>query len=163
MATPSFSIVPTRKVDWAVRWIEFMKDSMDLAAELRLDWEAHNCLSWCSLGIEAITGVNPFDSYAEANAVTLKGAVNVVRNSGYETLDRFLGSLLPEIPIGMAQQGDLVLVNSHWEAPREVCKILNYATALADPPLYWCITSEGLARGDLYAEGFKAFAIGRIV
>lgn len=150
-----------RRRDWTIRWVEFMKDSQDLAAELVLDWEDLNCIMWCCQWIESCTGYDPYEPFVHAKGV--KGAVSAIKDAGYETLDQIIGSHLYEVPLAKAQTGDLVLIRADWEAPEAIKTVLPHGIALADPPLYWCITPEGLGKGDLYVNGVKAYAVGRTI
>jgi len=160
-----------RRPDWTIRWTEFMKDSMDLAVETRLDWDDDGitCTSWAGDGIEALTGANPFDPY-RGSFNGILGACKAIKESGFKSLDDLIASLFQEVPVGMAQTGDLVLVRSvDWAQTAlehneyKVTAIMPHAVALVDPPLYWAVTEQGLGKGDLYADAVRAFAIGRTI
>lgn len=149
--------------DWPIRWVEFIKDCQDVGSDLRLDWEDMNCIQWACQGIEALTG---HDYYAEfAGTKGALGAVRRIREEGFNTLDHLIGSILKEVPIAMAHQGDLVLVRTEaWDnLVQDGHAVMPHGVALADPPFFWCVTPEGLGKGELYMQGVKAFAVGRVV
>ena len=151
-----------RRQDWQVRWVEFIKDCLDIAADLRLDpdWGVLNCIQWSCSGIEELTGHNPYEElqfHEEVKSVAT--ATRAVTSRGYKTLDQLLGSLFYEVPVGMCQSGDLVMAQVPNVVEGNV--VFPHAAVLADPPFYWCVTPEGLAKGDLYQDGRIAFAVGR--
>lgn len=157
----------TRRIDWTVRWVEFIKDSLDLKSDLVLDWEHITCTSWCGSGIEEITGVNPFDPY-EGKFSTVLGACKVIQQTGCKSLDELIAKIFVETPIGHAQTGDLVLVKAspEWlgdldEGELFASDIMPHGLALVDPPFFWCVTPQGLAKGQLYRDGVRAFTVGR--
>lgn len=177
-----------RRADWLLRWAEFIKDSLDLKKDLALDWSYTTCTSWSGDGIEAITGSNPFDPWRDQFS-TMLGAAKVIRQSGFNTLDDLIAYMFQEIPLGMAQSGDLVLTPSlvsvsRWRADIEKDGPENTDTntkgntsgdtiepdlvmpsgvALADPPVFWAVTEKGLGKGKLYTEHNRAFAVGRSI
>jgi hypothetical protein len=152
-----------RRTDWTTRWVEFMKDSKDLAEDLCLDWSELNCISWCCQWLEECTGHNPYDEYF-SNVKGIKSAVRAIRSRGYDNLDQLIGSYLPEVPLSMAHTGDLVVVKTNWQDVNiddSLKAVMPHAVALADPPFYFGVTLYGLAKGPLYEDGVKAFAVGR--
>jgi hypothetical protein len=156
---------PMRRKDWSSRWVRFITDSRALGADLSLDWESMNCLKWACMGIEEMTAFNPYEHFAPEDG-SLKDVVKTIRNRGYKTMDQIIESRYPEVPIGLAQLGDLVLVESNWEemdVDTGVRSVMPFGAALADPPHYWCVLPEGLSKGELYVHGHRAFAVGRIV
>jgi hypothetical protein len=126
----------------------------------RVYWKDITCTSFAGDGIEAITGHNPFDAYRGAFDNQL-GAIKVIKQRGFETLDQLIGSLFDEVPIGLAQVGDLVLVKAEYDLDIDARTVMPHGVALADSPMYWCVVEGGLASGQLYVDGFKAFAVGR--
>lgn len=152
-----------RRQDWSVRWVEFIKDSLDIAADLRMDpdWGSLNCIQWACTGVEELTGHNPYEELGfDAEVKSVATACRAVTSRGFTTLDHLLGSLFDSVPVGMCQSGDLVMVR----VPELVGNnVFPHAAALADPPFYWVVTLEGLAKGDLYVDGVAAYAVGRKV
>lgn len=144
-----------RRIDWPVRFTEFMKDSLDLALELKLDWEFVSCTSFVGDGIEAITDENPFDPYRDQFKDAI-GAARVIKQAGFSTLDDLIASAFDEVPVGMAQTGDVVLVKS-----MQPSDVMPHGLGLVDPPLFFAVNEEGLGKGDLYVDGFRAFKVGR--
>jgi hypothetical protein len=158
-----------RRPDWTVRWIEFMKDSQDIASDLALDWQGEGvtCTSWCGDAIEVLTGHNPFEPFRGTFDGVL-GAVKVIKKAGFNSLDDLIASLFPEVPVGMAQQGDLALVRTtRWSEESGdglfAEEVMPHGVAMIDPPAFWAVTEGGLGRGDLYVDAVRAFAVGRLV
>lgn len=160
--------VPRRK-DWSIRFIEFLKDSMDCADGLNLDWEYTTCTSFSGEMIEAITGKNPYEDFMGTNSfTTILGAVKTVKAAGFKSLDDIIAALFKEVPVGMAQQGDLVLVKATPYDPDSgdalvAEEVMPHGLAVVDPPFFYCVTEAGLSKGDLYTQGVRAFAVGREV
>lgn len=163
-AIQGFFTFPRRK-DWATRLTYFMKDSLDLVEDLKLDWSYVTCCSWVCDAIEQMTGHNPYEAFAGRYDTPL-GAAKAIRASGFNTLDELVAYRYKEVPIGLAQWGDLVLVKTldtfQAEEP-DAGLVMPHGLALAEPPFFWCVTEEGLGRGDLYVQGVRAFAVGRPV
>lgn len=149
-----------RRKDWAPRFVEFIRDSQGIGTDLKLNWTDMNCLMWCCMGIEAMTGENPYENF-NPDAHSIKEVVRVITSRGYDSLDQILEAHWEEVPIAMAQQGDLVLVEALWDVDSSIKAVMPHGVALADPPFYWCVAPEGLAKGDLYLNGRRAFAVGR--
>lgn len=180
-----------RRPDWAIRFVEFMADSLQLQNDLQLDWEFVSCTSWAGDCVEALTGSNPFDDFrGRFNSVAK--AVRVIREAGFNSLDELMLSLFKEIPLGMATQGDLVLAASarssavpynlgpnnplpqsdggiHQQdlyAPFGLLpsewQVMPNAVGIADPPHFWVVTPQGLGKGPLMLCN-KALAVGRII
>lgn len=159
---PTYKFLLPRRFDWTTRWVEFMQDSKAIASDLKLDWHNLNCLEWCCMWIEECTGQNPYDEVKE-EASSLLGAASAIKNRGFQSLDQLIGSYLPSSPVGMLQQGDMVMVKTPPEWGAEdgaLAHLMPHGCALADPPFYWCVTQEGLGRGLLYEEGVSGFLIG---
>ena len=156
--------------DWTIRYTEFLKESIEIARELCIDWDSEGvtCFSWVGDGIEAITGHNPHDPH-RGQYSGLVGTCRYLKKLGYSSFNDFIADRFKEIPVGMAQAGDIVLVNnSGWtnEHPDEALvaeEMMPCAVALCDPPFYFGVTEHGLVRGDLYTQGVRAFAVGRSV
>lgn len=157
-----------RYEDWRIRWIEFIKDSLDLASDLCLNWDDITCTQWTGDGIEAITGHNPYDPWRGKHKGIL-GACKEIKKAGFNSLDDLIASLFTEVPVSMAHQGDLILTRTQrWisegdEGALFAEEVMPHGVALADPPIYWGVTEQGFAKGDLYADAVRAFAVGRIV
>lgn len=152
--------------DWTSRWAGFIKDSLDLRHDLVLDWDVINCTQFGGQGIEAITGHNPYEEGGwQEKFTTSKDAVVAIKAEGFTTLDDLIASLFPEIPLAFTWPGDVVLIKAiPWgEASANERKTMPHGVALADPPFYYAVTEQGLGRGDLRAEGIRAFAIGHEV
>jgi hypothetical protein len=151
-----------RLPDWTIRWTEFIKVSLDKAGELKLDWEDITCTQWSGDGIEAITGHNPYEPFRGKHHGVM-GACKAIKAAGFNSLDELIADLFEEVPLSMAHQGDLVLAKSGGWGEEGSEEIMPHAVGLADPPLYWAVTEAGLGKGDLYADGVRAFAVGRVI
>ncbi len=151
-----------RRKDWMSRWVHFIVDSQALGSDLSLDWETMNCLKWACMGVEAITGYNPYEAFDPADN-SLREVLRTIKDRGYDNLDQIIESHYPEIPISLAQQGDLVLVAADWDGSVDTAtlQVMPHGVALADPPFFWCVMPDGLGKGDLYKYGLRAFVVGR--
>lgn len=104
-----------RRQDWPAR----LADAIEAASGRPFSWGQHDCCAAACALIEAMTDANPmadlpaYDDEAGARAVIepYGGVVEIV-----EALSDDNG--FPEIPVGMAQRGDLVLVPGAdgWDA-----------------------------------------------
>ena len=142
-----------RRPDWAERFTNFVTWSQ-LSIE-DMDWNNINCGSWVGKAVEVMTD---YDLYCDFRGYTSDAtkAYKRLRELGFETLDDYVASQLPEIPIGMTRRGDLVLV----PAEGDFCGIgMSHALAVAEPPHFLAMTNYGLGRGNLY-EASRAFAVG---
>lgn len=156
-----------RFFDWTIRWVEFMKDSKDLSKELSLEWDGVTCGSWAGDGVEAITGVDPYEEFRDAFTSPM-GAAKAIMKAGYKNIVELMDDRFQKIPVGMAQSGDLLLLPlAHWtadlqteSASQEIQAVMNMAIGLADPPFYWAVSNEGLGYGDLYSDGILAYRVG---
>ena len=155
-------VFPYRRLkDWPSRFVHFIKDSQDLSDSLLLDWENMNCLQWACMSVEAITGHNPYEQFDPKDG-SLKQVVKTIQERGYTSLDAIVEEHFYEVPLAMAQQGDLVLVVADWDAGDSIAQVMPHGVAVCDPPSYWCVLPEGLGKGDLYGGAVvRAFAVGR--
>ena len=150
-----------RRKDWTIRWVEFIKDCQDIASDLQLNWEDITCTSWMGMAVEVLTGEDPYEPYRGTHDGPI-GAAKAIKKAGFSNLDDLIADLWEEIPIGMAQTGDVVLVKvSDYTDDEELRMVMPHGVAVADPPFFWSVNEEGLAKGDLYAHGLRAFAVGR--
>lgn len=153
-----------RLPDWTSRWAHFIKDTLDLASDLRLNWMDVHCAQFTGSGIEAITQHNPYEEDGWADKfTTAASAAKEIRKRGFTTLDDVIVSLFPEIPLAYAWPGDVVLVNTVPWTDEETRTVMPHGVTLADPPFFYGVSPEGVGRGDLYQDAFKCFAIGREV
>lgn len=152
-----------RLPDWTQRWSEFIRDCQQIQSDLKLDWEHVNCTYLTGQGIEAITGHNPYDDW-EGKFTTSQGAAKEIKKRGFETLDDVMLDLFPEVPLSMVWPGDVVLIRTlAWDGDEELRTVMPHGVALADPPVFWAITLDGMGTGPLYEQAVKALAVGREV
>lgn len=144
----------TRRFDSEQRLTEFLV-WCDVA-KVQLDWEVFNCASFGAKWIEVQTDYDMYSAF-RGKIHDEGSAYKEIRKLGYENLDDIITSQLPEIPIGMAQRGDLVLVPADGE--RFLGLGMSHAIGGVDPPFFWALGTEGLGRGHLY-ECTRAFAVG---
>lgn len=153
-----------RRPDWTGRWSEFIKDTLDLAPDLRLDWEHINCTQFLGQGIEALTGHNPYEEDGWAGKFTTPlSAAKEIKKRGYNTLDDVIADRFKEIPLAFTWPGDIVLVNTVPWANDETRLIMPHGVTLAEPPFFYGVSEEGVGRGNLYTEAYKCFAVGHEV
>lgn len=159
--TTSFGY-PLRAPNWPLLWVQYVRGSRNEG--VTLDWDLNNCISWCCDWVAKSTGFNPYIPYAPKGPGVV-AALSAIEDSPYETLDQILRSIFQEIPVVMAQQGDIVLVKAEAEwadsMPERVLRYIPHGCALAEPPFYWALLPGGLGKGNLYEDGVTAFAVGR--
>lgn len=149
-----------RYPDWPARWAEFIRDCQQLSSDLSIDWEYINCLQFAMMGVEAITGHDPYDQVRQDVSTPLS-AIKAIKAQGFNTLDEVPPALFDEIPLAFAQPGDVLLVNAApWSDNEEILTVIPHTVALADPPFYYAPGLEGLGRGHMYKEALRAFAVG---
>lgn len=153
-----------RYPDWTARWAHFIKDSLDLWEDLKLDWGGVNCTQFSGQGVEALTGHNPYEEGGWADKFgTPQEAADAIVEAGFNTLDDLIAALFPEVPLSMAWPGDVVLIAAAPQGDLSVGVVqkMPHGVALADPPFFYAVTPEGLGRGPLYTQAVRAFAVGR--
>lgn len=152
-----------RLPDWPARWSEFVKDCLDLTADLKLDWEYIHCAQFSGSGIEAITGHDPYEPF-KGKFKTAHGGMKVIKEEGFNTLDDLIAALFEEVPLSLAQSGDIALARTiSWEGDEEARTIMPHGVVLCDPPVYYAVTPEGFGKGNLYEDSIRAFAVGRSI
>lgn len=151
--------------DWTGRWSEFIKDTLDLAGDLRLDWAGINCTQFSGQGIEALTGHNPYEEGEwEGKFTTALSAAKEIKKRGFNTLDDVIASLFPnEVPLAYAWPGDVVLIQTVPWTEEDVRAVMPHGVCLAEPPYFYGVSPEGVGRGDLFKDAVRCFAIGREV
>lgn len=146
--------------DWPSRWAEFIHDCQQLQPDLAIDWEYINCLQFAFMGVEVLTGHDPYEAFNQ-DVVSPTTAIRAIKKWGYNTLDEGLADMFPEVPLAFAQPGDIVLVNPvDWSNDHLLTQVVPHAVALADPPFYYAPGLGGLGRGSMYKEALRAFAVG---
>lgn len=159
----------TRLDDWTLRFTLFLQESQQEG--LKCDWEFHHCVSWASLGVEAITGVDFFEPYREVDASTPEKAYKAMLTAGFKSVEDYLSTLFEEKSIAFAQRGDLILAPARSasvltgegipdteDSPKAP---LGFSTAVgfADPPILWALSEEGLGRAPL-STALRCFKVG---
>ena len=155
--------IHSRRPDWDARWAEFIHDCLQLSSDLAIDWEYVNCFQFTGMGVEVITGHDPYEPFGEAVSSPISAAKEI-KKWGYNCLDDVFPDMFREIPLAFAQPGDVLLVRPQlWtcaQGEEEASRIMPHAVALADPPFYYAPSERGLGRGNMYSEAIRAFAVG---
>ncbi len=143
---------------WQNKLEMFLKDARDNSAELTMDWQKRTCGFWVADAIEVMTGVDLAEEY-RGRVDSQFGALRLLQEEGFSSLDDLVASRLPEIQPVMAGRGDLLMVPSEDEGA------LANATALAWPPFYFAVGTNGLVKESIFkADGSlvatRAFKVG---
>jgi hypothetical protein len=127
----------------------------------------YSCGRFGGLAIEAMTGVDPFEPLiTEVPFDSALGAARFLKKWGVNSVDEMMNAIFPRIPIFKAKRGDIVTVPADLGAEAdEVAYGGMFATVgIADPPFFWALGVEGLAKGDLYGRAnlrpYHAYSIG---
>jgi hypothetical protein len=148
-----------RKESWTADLTRYINASLEAGSNLVLDWTNRSCATWVADAIVEMTGEDPLAAFRGCASATAYG--RVLLGLGHNNVASYISSILEEEPnLMMAQRGDVCLVPIRASAVEETPQELRTSIALADPPIYWVLTSSGLARGNLL-EAFEAFRVGR--
>lgn len=93
-----------RRSDWEAALSAYLAGHRNAA----LDWETLDCGRFADGAVKVMTGESllPKGWYK-----TELGAAKVLRKAGFETLESYMGSVLPKTPIAMARRGDIVMAD----------------------------------------------------
>jgi hypothetical protein len=92
-----------RVSDWETRLSEYIASKRSVTFE----WGVEDCCTFSAGAVEVLTGVDPVPEYRGAYSTALQSA----RVLDGKTMEEVLDSKFPEVPIGFAQRGDLVLMD----------------------------------------------------
>jgi hypothetical protein len=93
----------TRVSDWEARLSEYIASKRNVTFE----WGVDDCCTFSAGAVEALTDVDPMPEYRGQYDTALGSA----RALGGKKLEEVLDEKFPEVPIGFAQRGDLVLMD----------------------------------------------------
>ena len=178
----------TRLPDWSERLTEFLVEAQRSADSMQLDWTALTCALWASDVIEVMTGVNMLEEIGISGKYEGPvSAARAIKDAGFDNLEDFVMAWFghKEVAPIFAQRGDLLLVPARGDAvsgklPSGTTPILTshnqegslsetathgeetmqVALAIADPPFFWAVNPEGLAKGNML-DAKRAFIIGQ--
>jgi len=140
--------VPGRKADWEYQLHMFFLDTMD---GRELDWLNDHCVSWTGRAVAMMTGTD-YIGQLELDAVNSPAqALKTLKRMGLESLEEGVAAMFQEVPLMYATRGDICLVRGGVGANEA-------ALAICDPPVFYCLQPEGLAKG-LMTEAFRAFKV----
>ncbi len=148
-------IIYPKLPDWEARLHDFMYQAIKAPGDQVLDWVTRTCGSWVADAVHAQTD---HDFYAPLRSGdSIMSVVRLLHIAGFKTMEEYVAAQLPRVELVFARRGDVLLVpaqygQSNFEGT-SLDKIgLSSCVALADPPFYWCISSEGLVKGNMYTE-----------
>lgn len=155
-----------RLPNWEQRLTEWLLElyRWTQAGSCTFDWDPSkrdqghwNCLTFAGSATEMLLGVNLYDELAGDEVYDSPlAALKILQRWEASSIPELLGKFFPEVPKHFAHHGDLVMIPSR-DAPD--FQPFAFATAIAEPPYLWTITSEGLARAPL-SLGSIAFSVG---
>ena len=93
----------TRVSVWETRLSEYIASKRNVTFE----WGMDDCCTFSAGAVEALTGVDPMPEYRGKYDTALGSA----RALSGKKLGEVLDEKFPEVPIGFAQRGDLVLMD----------------------------------------------------
>lgn len=170
-----------KQLGWRERLIRFVQELHVLTQEgkLHFSWavnggvdrlEGHtyyNCTTFASYVCQLMYGVDLYAILSDSvepeqmSYETPEEAFRSLRAVGFSSLDHLFGSLFHEVKATHAQFGDLLVLRG---GDALGVPGINNAVALCAPPHFWCITPNGLGRGDILSvikddsTGIKAYS-----
>jgi len=88
-------------------WPQRMEAAIRARRDLPLDWGVHDCATFASDVIQAMTGEDFFAPF-RGRYTTALGAVRAIRRAGFDTLADFAAANAPAVPVAFARRGDLL-------------------------------------------------------
>lgn len=94
-----------RHAQWEQRLVAYLEKAFDRPHE----YGAHDCMTHAGRVIQAITGRDVYSAHLGKYADE-RSSLRYLKSIGFASPEAMLDSLLPVIPIGFAQRGDLALL-----------------------------------------------------
>ena len=136
-----------RVENWRVRY----EDTIDAIRRVPGDWGSSDCLTGLvSPVVEALTGVDPFVRF-RGRYKTARGALGIMRRSGFENLADLVASELPEIHPSQCVIGDIVAIPTDDD--------FAYALGVVNGDRVFVMLEKGLGTRDI-SEAVRAFKTG---
>ena len=95
---------PLRRGDWEARLTAFLASARGRPH----DYGRHDCLLFAAGAVDAQTG-HDYARGFRGRYRSERGAARLLRRLGHRRPEQLIDALLPQIPIGFAQRGDIVL------------------------------------------------------
>lgn len=92
-----------RKSNWEHKLSEYLISKR----EVPFEYGSHDCAHFVAGAVEAMTGENPMDDIREYDSEI--GSLRVLKELGFDSIEKFTDSKFPSIPVGFAQTGDIAL------------------------------------------------------
>lgn len=108
-----------------------------------MDWEAFSCATFIGGAVLAQTGWDPTALNADIYKTPTEAA-QVILDAGFETFAEYVGSVFPEVPVIMGQQGDIAAMPLDPVIARAMPPEIQCALGVVDPPLVWVLAGKGL-------------------
>lgn len=137
-----------RRDDWRARY-EATIDAIRVSPAVG-EWGAGDCLTGL-VGpvVEALTGADPFARF-RGRYKTARGALGIMRRSGFANLADLVASDLPEIHPSECRVGDIVAIPSDDD--------FAYALGVVNGERAFVLQTNGLATRDM-SEAVRAFRV----
>lgn len=136
-----------RLPDWPAR----LHDFVDGVKRKPFDWQGHNCGEhWAAGAVMAITGEDIVAPW-RGRWSSARGMIRVMYNDGFGNLADWLATVLPEIHISQARQGDIAAITKD-DAFGYTLGIVNGETILV-------LTDDGMGLKPLF-DATRAFRVG---
>jgi hypothetical protein len=98
-------------------WPSFLFEEIEKARKAPFSWAEHNCALWSADVVLAMTGVD-YAAEFRAKVKTEKSALRFLKK---KSLKAIVSDRLQEIPLKMAQRGDVVLMTSNGLEALGIC------------------------------------------
>lgn len=96
----------TRRSDWRVR----LNEAIRLLRRQPLVWGENDCgIGLAAKAIEAMTGIDPAAEF-RGKYSTAAGALKLIKQAGFDDLESYARSLLPEVHPSTAKAGDIAFL-----------------------------------------------------
>ena len=96
-------MMPSRLSNWEQALSDYLRSKRKEA----FAYGSFDCAHFVAGAIQAITGENPMDGVREYNSEI--SSLRVLKELGFDDLEKFVDSKFTSIPVGFAQTGDIVL------------------------------------------------------
>jgi len=137
----------SRVQNWRVNY----ENLIDAIRRKPFAWGYVDCLTGLvDPAVQALTGEEPFSRF-RARYKTARGALGIMRRSGFDNLANLVASELPEIHPSQCVVGDIVAIPTDDD--------FAYALGVVNGDRVFVISPEGLSTRDI-SEAVRAFKVG---
>lgn len=88
-------------------WEQELSDYLISKRDIPFEYGSHDCAHFVAGAVEAMTGENPMEGIREYDSEL--GSLRVLKELGFDNIEKFTDSKFTSILIGFAQTGDIAL------------------------------------------------------